>query len=336
MWIKKEINDWYLKNFLENESSNDKFDDPLLREILLQSYPYEIEHKFLWKKIENDEKRNTSIINLFNRFFSIDFDEIMNAYNKRTKQELHTIREKSSRLHQETFEERNLAVDAYFNRLYSLLKEQWFHDEMNAIKKFREQHMIVRYEWGISWVTFSEWEKIIIEVWNDTYVTLFHELTHLISKYFRFTYYWNHEVCFDNYTKTNEWLANYVAYHLFDGIISWNKNCIKDISHDELFYSPYIWVYALLREKWSDNKETNFSLVKEFMEEYEWSLLTEEKAKFYFERFYKFFWYNQHEYFYPKELLYYLWYNQIRTMMKESSDSTQLLTQLLLWKLCLQ
>lgn len=335
MKMKALIQEWKLLEFLQRSESIQRFDEPLLRDIVLQAYPYEVEWKFLWDLIEDNTQRNEKLISLFDQFFRVSYQEVMDAYSKRSADELEIIHTTSSRVHQESYPDRDAAVTAYFLWLDTLLKSQWFIDEAKAISKFIKDNMVVRFREGISWVAFSEWEKIAIEVGNSTYVTLFHELTHLVAKYFRFTYYENFEVCFDNYTKTNEGLANYVAYHLFDGIMCANQQCVETVSHNELFFSPYIGVYAMLRNEWTNDKMKNFALVKEFMEEYEGSLLTEEKARFYFERFYKFFHYDQHEYFYPKELMYYLGYNQIRLMVKESLNPTQLLTQLLLWKVCL-
>lgn len=333
--IKKIIQEWILLEFLEKESSNERFDDPILREILLASYPYEITNKFLWWDEQNDFSRNENIITLFNTFFGIDFTHEVESFAERDPVTVAWIMSRSSVLHQETYTNRDDAVAAYFLWVDKLLKKQGFTEEAAELELFYKNNMVVRYREWISWVAFSDGDTIVIEVWNNSYVTLFHEITHFVAKFFRFTYYEDDEVCFDNYTKTNEWLANYVAYHLFDGITCGDKNCIENIAHEELFFSPYIAVYALLRKQWSNDKQHNFALVKNFMEWYEWSMLTEEKARFYFERFYKFFDYKQHDFFYPKELMYYIWYNTIREMMKESNNPTQLLTQLLLWKICL-
>ena len=74
------------------------------------------------------------------------------------------------------------------------------------------------------------------------------------------------------------------------------------------------------------------SLLKGF----EGDLLSNEKADFYFQRFYKFFHYNQHTYFYPKEMMYYLGYRKILQLFTEARDKKQRLALALLGKVCVE
>ena len=63
------------------------------------------------------------------------------------------------------------------------------------------------------------------------------------------------------------------------------------------------------------------------MKKFEGALLTPEKTNFYIQRFYKFFHYDQHEYLYPKELLYHIGYHEIRSLFKATKNKKQLLAQ---------
>jgi len=167
-----------------------------------------------------------------------------------------------------------------------------------------------------------------------TYTTLFHELAHFTNRFFRFHYYQNYEVCFDNYTKTNEGFADFVAYHLHHQIISGDIEAIETMTSEPLYFSAYIDVYATLREQGSTTKSHNFDLVYQEMQRFEGDLINDRTAHFYFERFYKFFHYEQHEFFYPKEMMYFLGYEEIRKLFVHASDKKQLLTQLFLGKIC--
>ena len=78
--IQKLIEQGELLKLLEDSMSDRYFEHPLVRQILLEAYPYEIELKFLQKDIKNNDPRNERLISLFNSYFSIDYHHEMQAY----------------------------------------------------------------------------------------------------------------------------------------------------------------------------------------------------------------------------------------------------------------
>jgi hypothetical protein len=203
------------------------------------------------------------------------------------------------------------------------------------LSTFIPQHLSLSYEDEISGVTSQIGDKIYVQVGNNTIMTLYHELAHVVNRFFRYHYYQNYEVCFDNYTKTNEGFANFLAYHLCETVMSREIDLIDEVSTHELFFSFYIDIYATLREQGSNDRKLNYEIVANQLEMFMPDLISTEKIDFYFQRFFKFFHYDQHQYFYPKELMYHLGYNEIRQLFRQADDKKQLLTQLLLGKVCL-
>ena len=120
-----------------------------------------------------------------------------------------------------------------------------------------------------------------------------------------------------------------------DEIVAGEIDAVADMNTEPTFFSMYIDIYATLREHGSTDRKHNFDLVHQELKSFEWDLLTDDKAKFYYERFYKFFHYDQHTYMYPKELMYYLGYQEMRTMFANSQHKQELLASCLLGKVCL-
>jgi hypothetical protein len=101
-------------------------------------------------------------------------------------------------------------------------------------------------------------------------------------------------------------LSNFVAYHCLEAIVEKDIAKIEHLPTKTLFFSAYIDVYAELSKNGSNSRKHNFSLIQDVMYRFEGDLLTLEKLDFYIQRFYKFFHYDQHTYFYPKELMYHM------------------------------
>jgi hypothetical protein len=143
-------------------------------------------------------------------------------------------------------------------------------------------------------------------------VTLHHELTHFVMNFFDEFYpdtKWFH-ISWDS-TKNNEWFANFMALHFATQILEWSTD-IWWCAPYPLFFSMYIDIYATLIQQWSTDTAVNKDLVSQQLRHLESPTITDDKIDFYYQRFYKYFHYNQHTALYPKELLYYLGYNQIR------------------------
>ncbi len=321
-----------LKSVLEEPGQIEKFDDPMIWQILISAYPYEVELKYLQRDVPNDKERNESILQYFNELFAIDYNKLMNEYcHECNRDRMFQIGLEIQNSH---YTSHTLAAKQFISFVEKLLLSQWFADEAKALVAYSQTHLHLGFEEGISGSTREMEEDVYINVGNMTYATLFHELAHFTNRFFRFHYYQNFEVCFDNYTKTNEWFANVVAYHLQEQIKAENINWIETMSVDPLYFSSYIDIYATLREKWSNSRKHNFEIIFEEIKRLEDPYVTNEKGHFYYERFYKFFHYEQHEYFYPKEMMYYLGYESVRKLFVHAADITQLLTQLFLGKLC--
>lgn len=321
-----------LFRLLEDTSSDQYFDDPLIRKILLESYPYEVELKFLWSNIKNKGERNERLVNLFDELFQIDYKKVLWNYRHEHQSAAleFTKQAHDNRLYDDIAEAKKMYIDF----TYKLLEDQWYIQEKEILQKFCDEKLLMKNEEGISWVTYREGKKIVVKVGNNTYTTLFHELTHAINSYFRFDHYEGEYIC-DHTTKTNEWLSNFVAYHAYDHILSWNIEEIETMNLDHLFFSMYIDIYKTISEiKWW-NLAIYKQKIRKQLEQFEGDLLTDEKADFYYQRFYKFFHYDQNEYFYPKEMLYYLWYDSMRQLFIWSTHKNQLLADCLLWKICL-
>ncbi len=206
-----------LRSTLEDPSHLEEFDAPLIWEILIASYPYEVDLKYLQSSVQNDPVRNQRIMWLFEQFFAIDYNKVLDSYCLECDREQ---RYTTSLATQECYyASQSEATTLFISYIVSLLRSQGFSPEAEAYEKYANTKLHISFEEWISWVTSEIGDKVIINVGNMTYATLFHELAHFTNRFFRFHYYQNYEVCFDNYTKTNEGFADFVAYHLHHQII---------------------------------------------------------------------------------------------------------------------
>lgn len=320
-----------LRAWLKDTVSDKYFDVSGIRNILFEAYPYEVEMKCLANDIKDDTQRNERLIASFNNFFAIDYEQVLQEYIASWRKEMcKAFLEKEDRV----YEDRDEAVELFMKFVKSVLQSEWYAKEAYALELYMKDHLHISYVTWISWVTSEKWWEVYIEVGNNTYITLLHELVHFVNRYFRYHYFEKDEVCFDHFTRTNEWLSNFIAYHCIDQILETNIEGVEEMSMETLFVSSYIDVYATLREEWTNDRNHNFSLIAREMKKFEGDLLTPEKTDFYIQRFYKFFHYDQHEYFYPKELMYHIGYHEIREIFNNSNNKKQLLAQCFLWKVC--
>ena len=331
--IKSHVIDGKMLWMLEDSAHDKSFDDPLIRKILMESYPYQMQMKFVGQAVSDDLERNKRLIGHFNQFFKIDYEKVMEDYCQSCNRE---IAAKSFLTHEtQRYEDIIKASSLFTDFVLTLLDHSWYADEADAFQRFLHTNLEIKYTPGISGNTSYEWNKVLVEVGNDTYTTLFHELTHAINRFFRMQYYADDIVCYENLTKTNEWLANFVAYHLLDAFKARDIDAIDTIDLEPIFFSMYIDIYATTREHWSTDRKHNFDLIYQELKKFEGDLLTDDKANFYYERFYKFFHYDQHKYFYPKELMYYIGYHEILKLFRNSENKGNTLIQCLLGKICL-
>lgn len=331
--ILRHVKDGKLLDMFVDDAHKNAFENPLIRKIYHEAYPYQMQMKFAWEDIPNDDRRNKRIIWFFDQFFDIDYEKVLETYcqecNRDALAKTYLTHEK------ERYDDIYEAAWLFTDVVLSLLQEKWYTQEATAFQRFLHTNLTLTSLAWISWNTRYEWDKVYVEVGNNTYTTLFHELTHAINRFFRVQYYHENVVCYDNLTKTNEWLSNFVAYHLLDAFKTWDIDAIDHISLDPIFFSMYIDIYATVREHGSHERKHNFDVIYQQLQKFEWNLLTDEKAKFYYERFYKFFHYDQHMYFYPKELMYYLWYHETLDLFRKTQDKWDMLIQCLLSKVCL-
>lgn len=330
--LTKLISEWALLQLLQTESSNECFDEPIIRQILLEAYPYEVEYKFLWSAVANDLARNQRLLDLFNTYYAIDYDQTVDTYLHHDQASSIASTQYIQRT--ATYTHRDLAVQKYISFVKRLLINQWYTAEARLLELFCAQKLQVRYQSWISGVAYRKKDKIMIKVGNNTYTTLFHELTHAINSYFRVDIAEPDIVC-DHTTKTNEWLSNVVAYHCYQQILDEDICWIDTIRLDPIFFSMYIDIYKTVRSSNLTNDSEIKQLIIQQLQLFEWDLLTPDKAMFYYHRFYKFFHCWQTQYLYPKELMYYIGYRQMLELFKNSSNKQQLLANCLLGNVCL-
>ena len=332
MWLKKLIEQWALLSALESMESDQYFVDPLIRQIMLEAYPYEVELKFLQQNVADDTQRNERLIWLFDELFATDYHEVLDTYTH--DDQLWAIAYTQQAHDERVYEDLEIAKKQYIDFSYKLFVNQWYEEEARALQHFCKDMLDIAFEEGISGVTSRKQGKIYIWLWNKTYTTLFHEMTHAINNYFRFEYYASGNTC-DHKTKTNEWLSNFVAYHIYEYIVWGDIESLDQMSLEPMFFSMYIDIYKSLTIYWHKDAESNRDLVHTQLRSFEWSLLTDDKADFYYQRFYKYFHYDQHTYMYPKELMYYLGYRWVLQLFDTSKNKKSLLAQALLWRVCL-
>lgn len=332
-FICSHIDDGTLLHMLQWVEFLPEFEQIEIQNIMLEAYPYEILMKFKWQDVANDMQRNKKLIWYFNTFFKIDYHQELDIYCNECNRD--ALQQTNFAHELWRYDDITTASAAFFDFVYWLFDDQWYEDEIAGLRAFVKEDLILQYTPWISGNTDPDGDKVLVEVGNNTLTTLFHELVHATNRFFRFDYYDESIVCYDSMTQTNEWLSNFVAYHLMDSILAGDINMVDHMTLEPIFFSMYIDIYATMREHGTNNRKKNYDIIYQELKKFEWDLLTDEKARFYYERFYKFFHYDQHEYFYPKEMMYYLGYNGILELFRSSKNKKQLLTNCLLGKICL-
>jgi hypothetical protein len=107
---------------LESSVHDDLFDDRLIREILYQAFPYEVELKFLAAKVPDDPERNDRLINLFNAYFNVDYQAVLGSYCQRNdRQKFYKKFTSVDTLYYKSIEK---ATETFFDFITKLLLEQ--------------------------------------------------------------------------------------------------------------------------------------------------------------------------------------------------------------------
>lgn len=317
------IQDDTLLKLLEDPANDSEFEDPLIRQILLEAYPYEIELKFLGEDILDDTARNQRIISLCNQYLDEDYFATIKGYCSDCNRD--QLIQRSHGAHTAAYTDRDLAVGQYLSFISWLLSQAWHAAAAQALGEFCVSHLIITHEAGISGVAWIDGADVRIKVWNHTYITLFHELTHFVMNFFDDFYPVTKDIStWVDSTKNNEGLSNFVALHFLDAILAGNTDISWCPPHP-LFFSMYIDIYATLTLAWFDNRLQNYDLVTTEFKRLESNQITDDKIDFYYQRFFKFFHYDQHTFMYPKELMYYLGYNQIREKFCSTPDADKVL-----------
>lgn len=321
------LNEYILKRLYKDEGEYIKFSSPLVKDVLLEAYPYEINLKFMWDSIKNNETRNQNIMKLLNQYFWIDYKKLLETYNScDVKSEKVNRFQKIRNIEYESLSE---AVEKYTYFVHCFLSEMQLNEDANAIETFLKEQIQITFKNGISWITKYDWDTIYVLLWTMRYVTLFHELTHAVNKFFRRSR--NQEINNPGYlTKMNEGFANFVSFNLFENITTWRVDINCSNYTEELFFSLYSEIYYRLYNYWNSEKNSNYKLVEATFKEFEKQSISNQKIFYFFERFYRYFHFNQHTYLYPKELLYYEWYINILNLFRSISNKWKMLAKLFL------
>lgn len=194
---------------------------------------------------------------------------------------------------------------------------------------FMSRYLQIYYEEGISGTTYIDQDHIIIKVGNHTRVTLFHELTHAVLLFFKSL----EEIkpLAVNLARHNEGVCNLIAYHLHDQIMQGQYD-IVGMDLEARYFSYYIDVYAHMYEHGFADREKNYRLMHDELIRFEGNLMSDVKARYYFNRFYRYFHFDQHKYMFPKELMYALGYDGTLAKMRKADDKQQCLVDLLMYQ----
>ncbi|USN54436.1 MAG: hypothetical protein H6765_07895 [Candidatus Peribacteria bacterium] len=112
-----------LHDELMKQENNEKFDEPLIREVLYEAYPYEVDLKYLQKDIMDDVQRNERLIGLFNDFFRVDYKaQLQKYYNECQRQELFWTSHQIETEH--IYDDMGKAVHTFLSYIYNLLRMQ--------------------------------------------------------------------------------------------------------------------------------------------------------------------------------------------------------------------
>gem|GEM_PF-4431381 len=120
--IARHIQDEKLLDMLKHPIYDSAFDDPVIKQILLDAYPYEVLMKFGGQEIPNDDSRNENIITSFNTFFRLDYHKEIAKYceecNSQAQQKTFAQHERGR------YDDIAKATDAFFDFVYALLSDQ--------------------------------------------------------------------------------------------------------------------------------------------------------------------------------------------------------------------
>gem|GEM_PF-3310104 len=152
--------------------------------------------------IADDTKRNERLISHFNDFFHTDYHKVIDTYCQECNRELAA---KTFLAHEkERYDDVVKASTLCTDFLLRLLDQNGYAKEADGFQRFIHTSLKIKYTPGISGNTSYDGDTVIIEVGNNTYTTLFHELTHAINRFFRMQYFDESIVCYENLTKSNE------------------------------------------------------------------------------------------------------------------------------------
>ncbi len=321
--IKKiKTNNWRENKVLIKKCNDNIFDNTLIKSLLILAYEYEIKEKLLLKKSQNNIFRNNRIIYIFNNLYNIDFQK-----------EIQKIKKNSYPIKISKYEKDNIIKDGkeevkkFFNFITLLFKKSGHIKESKKIITSKNEIEIVFTKNNSSFVKRKN-NKFIISLNNRKRTTLYHECTHIIQKIIK-EEFWNKNKDFD-LNIYNEWLANFFAYNLYKNIES---NSLKIISLKKIFFPKYNYLYKRLLKSWSNSKDKNHKIIEYHSKKLGYT--DKEEIRNLQDRFFKFFSLQQHNYLYPKELLYEIWYEKIRQSLKKQNKIDQI-ANLLLYKVTLK
>lgn len=297
--IKKiKTNSWRKNKLLIKKCSNDLFDNILIKKLLILAYEYEIEEKLLFKKRQNNIFRNNRIISVFNKLYNINFRK----ETQKIKKESYQI--KLSKCEKEIItKDGKEEIKKFFDFIVFIFKKSGYIKESKKILTNLHKIKIVFTTNNSSFVK-EENNNFIISLNNKKKTTLYHECTHVIQKIIK-NNFWNQNKDFDLHSH-NEWLANFFAYNLYNNIES---NSLTSISLKKMFFPKYNYLYKKIIQEGANSKEKNQKIIEKYSKKLGYT--NKEEIINLQDRFFKFFSLQQHNYLYPKELLYQIWYERI-------------------------
>lgn len=282
--------------------SDDKlFASPMIKNLMLLSYDYEINGKLLWKKTSVNIWRTNRIMNIFNQIWWINYKKEIKGLNL-WKYNL----EKFYLYTQDTYEDIDKEITLFLNTIWNILNKAWYINERKILQKSIQHYKIntIYSEDVWSHVKDKENEKdITIYLNSRKKTTLYHEYTHILQRIIRKEF--NINMKWFELISQNEWVSNFIAYNLFDNI--WSEN-LDHINLEHIFFPKYNYIYNKLYNNWSKSTQKNYKLISKELKKI-WYKNEEEIRGFYF-RFFKFLPLNQNKHLYPKELLYKIWYEK--------------------------
>jgi hypothetical protein len=283
-------------------SDENIFDSPLIKELLLLAFDYEIWAKLCKKKIPSLLKTNQRILSIFNTLYGIDYHRSITTANfaKYTKNQwIYTF------YHEQYYDSAEASIKKFFSFVFDILEKSGHKKEKRQLEQEVTIHTIrtVYHKANSSFVE-AKGNTITIHLHSKKKTVLYHECTHLIHmlvrKRFSIKKKWFKIQSF------NEGAANFFAYNLFDNIEQWT---FTTISLKYLNFPKYSYLYHEIFTKGTNSSHSNYLLVKRTCKTLWYTNKKEIEAIYY--RFFKFFPFSQHMYLYPKELLYQIWYERI-------------------------